>query len=203
MRRTIVVIVTAAVVTMTGCSYPGDEEDRAAAREQQGVPTAPAPSQETTGQDRGTDKDETTTPSPDAPKVKLTPEDGEVMYLRAEQRFSPWLYRWTVTEDKTRAELRIYECTGQVKSEGTGSMAVDSNADGEFHKITWAGDAGPLEVAGSPSTTYRAAITDEYLVNITQEGKVDEHAVADHQAELAEYLGMCATAGKAAARFLL
>src|SRR5699024_9962828 len=85
-------LLAAAALALSGCSYPGDDEDRAAfhAEAQDPVPTAPAtePTEPETG-------DESTEEGGQGEKSSATAdlgvEDGHVQYLRAIQNFSPAL----------------------------------------------------------------------------------------------------------------
>lgn len=117
-------LLAAAALALSGCSYPGDDEDRAAfhAEAQDPVPSAPAtePTEpETPAEETG---DESTEEGGQGEKSGATAdlgvEDGHVQYLRAIQNFSPALERWVLDEEAGEVTYGIVNCAGQTKSEG-------------------------------------------------------------------------------------
>src|SRR5690625_3400768 len=119
-------LLVAAALALSGCSYRGDDEDRAAfhAEAQDPVPSAPAtePTEpETPAEETG---DESTEEGGQGEKsgatAELGVEDGQVQYLRAIQNFSPALERWVLDEEAGEVTYGIVNCAGQTKSEEIG-----------------------------------------------------------------------------------
>src|SRR5699024_10929330 len=116
-------LLAAAALALSGCSYPGDDEDRAAfhAEAQDPVPSAPAtePTEPETG-------DESTAEGGRGERSGAAAdrgvEDGHVPCLRAIQTFSPALGRWVLDEEAGEVTYGIVNCAGQTKSEGVATL---------------------------------------------------------------------------------
>src|SRR5690625_2953330 len=116
-------LLVAAALALSGCSYRGDDEDRAAfhAEAQDPVPSAPAtePTEpETPAEETG---DESTEEGGQGEKSGATAdlgvEDGQVQYLRAIQNFSPALERWVLDEEAGEV-TKSEEHTSELQSRG-------------------------------------------------------------------------------------
>ena len=109
-------LLAAAALALSGCSYPGDDEDRAAfhAEAQDPVPSAPAtkPTEPETPAEEGGQGEKS------GATADLGVEDGQVQHLRAIQNFSPALERWVLDEEAGEVTYGIVNCAGQTKSEG-------------------------------------------------------------------------------------
>src|SRR5699024_6474027 len=109
-------LLVAAALALSGCSYRGDDEDRAAfhAEAQDPVPAAPATGP-TAPQTRG---EETGGESPEdggqgeksGGTAELRVEDGQVEYLRAIQSFAAALERWVLDEEAGEVTYGIVNC---------------------------------------------------------------------------------------------
>src|SRR5699024_2608856 len=143
-------LLTAPALALSGCSYPGDDEHRAAFHDvaQDPLPAAPAteptqpetPAAETV--DESTDEDGPCQ-KPGA-TADLGVEDGHVQYLRAIQNFSPALERWVLDEEAGEVTYGIVNCAGQTKSEGVATLERVDGGDGAAFEATWIGKS-PLE----------------------------------------------------------
>src|SRR5690625_7847850 len=154
----------AAALALSGCSYRGDDEDRAAfhAEAQDPVPSAPPtePTEpETPAEETG---DESTEEGGQGEKSGATSdlgvEDGHVQYLRAIQNFSPALERWVLDEEAGEVTYGIVNCAGQTKSEGVATFERGDGGDGTALEATWTGKS-PLENGAAESI--RLEINDE------------------------------------------
>lgn len=194
-----VMVSAVALLTVTGCSYPGDAEDRAAFRGD-GPDSSPVPSASSPSTRHETETPESTTrPKPDKEKgegsksdslVSLEPDSG-VMYLQAIQHFSPKLERWVVDEEAGDVTYTRYTCVGSVDAQGKGPL--EQQDSGLFH-VTWSGN-NPMRLSAGDYTEIE--ITEDTLTNGI------ERSYADAETVMAEYKGMCGKTGKGIADFVL
>lgn len=192
-------LLVAAALALSGCSYRGDDEDRAAfhAEAQDPVPSAPAtePTEpETPAEETG---DESTEEGGQGEKsgatAELGVEDGQVQYLRAIQNFSPALERWVLDEEAGEVTYGIVNCAGQTKSEGVATFERVDGGDGAAFEATWIGKS-PLENVAAESI--RLEINDETLTNFS------DVATSRTKTEGGNFASMCAEAGETAADFV-
>ena len=172
-------LLAAAALALSGCSYPGDDEDRAAfhAEAQDPVPSAPA----------------TEPTEPETPAEETGVEDGHVQYLRAIQNFSPALERWVLDEEAGEVTYGIVNCAGQTKSEGVATLERVDGGDGAAFEATWIGKS-PLENVAAESI--RVEITEDTLKNFA------DVATSRTDIEASNVASMCAEVGETAADFV-
>lgn len=192
-------LLAAAALALSGCSYPGDDEDRAAfhAEAQDPVPSAPAtePTEpETPAEETG---DESTEEGGQGEKSGATAdlgvEDGQVQHLRAIQNFSPALERWVLDEEAGEVTYGIVNCAGQTKSEGVATLERVDGGDGAAFEATWIGKS-PLENVAAESI--RVEITEDTLKNFA------DVATSRTDIEASNFASMCAEVGETAADFV-
>src|SRR5699024_8870597 len=189
-------LLAAAALALSGCSYPGDDEDRTAfhAEALDPVPSAPAtePTEpETPAEETG---DESTEEGGKGEKSGATAdlgvEDGHVQYLRAIQNFSPALERWVLDEEAGEVTDGIVNCAGQTKSEGVATLERVDGGDGAAFEATWIGKS-PLENVAAESI--RVEITEDTLKNFA------DVATSRTDIEASNFASMCAEVGETAA----
>src|SRR5699024_4478068 len=141
-------LLAAAALALSGCSYPGDDEDRAAfhAEAQDPVPSAPA-----------TEPTEPETPAEETGDER-TEEGGQGQCLRAMQNFSRARERWVLDEEAGEVTYGIVNCAGQTKSEGVATLERVDGGDGAAFEATWIGKS-PLENVAAESI--RVEITED------------------------------------------
>ena len=193
------IIVTA---LLAGCSYPGDEEDRAAYQAQQtGEPAAePAPDGPDAGTGPGAASSETpaepdagTEPEPTeseaaAQQVPLVVDTGDT-YLRANRAmgllapprvFGPWMTQYVI--DGEKFTYREILCSGTAVTEATGTIE-DGEIVWDDGEDPWVGDeereASEITVAGGEATVLSGG-----------------SASADHETQREEFVGYCKDAGE-------
>src|SRR5699024_5058065 len=187
-------LLAAAALALSGCSYPGDDEDRAAfhAEAQDPVPSAPAtePTEPETG-------DESTEEGGQGEKSGATAdlgvEDGHVQYLRAIQNFSPALERWVLDEEAGEGTYGIVNCAGQTKSEGVATLERVDGGDGAAFEATWIAKS-PVEHVAAGSI--RVEITEDTLKTFA------DVATSRTDIEASNFASMCAEVGETAADFV-
>ena len=192
-------LLVADALALSGCSYRGDDEDRAAfhAEAQDPAPSAPAtePTEpETPAEETG---DESTEEGGQGEKSGATAdlgvEDGHVQYLRAIQNFSPALERWVLDEEAGEVTYGIVNCAGQTKSEGVATLERVDGGDGAAFEATWIGKS-PLENVAAESI--RVEITEDTLKNFA------DVATSRTDIEASNFASMCAEVGETAADFV-
>lgn len=185
-----VAMAAALALTLVGCSYPGDDEDRAAFRAGHETPQqvdGPAPA-DSANEETG-DGDPTEEPS--AVTTDLGVEEGQVQYLRAVQAFSPRLERWVVDEEASEVTYSQYNCLGVTQAEGVATLEpIDGGTD---MYATWVGES-PLDNVAAESV--RLTITDDELVLFA------DVATSRTDVEAGNYGRMCSEAGQAVADFI-
>lgn len=132
----------------------------------------------------------------DLVQVALAPASPTaVMYLRAEQAFSPELERWVV--DGAELHYTRYSCTGQVQHEVYGELTDDGSG---VTTVSWEGDS-PESGWGSSSTESYLVVTDRTLTPL--DGDSTTIASTRTELELEDYTRICTDAGKDLAGFML
>ncbi|MGO1920854.1 MAG: hypothetical protein ACTH07_05745 [Microbacterium sp.] len=194
-----IALLATALVALTGCSYPGDDEDRAAfhadAQGQQ-PPATSAPSTEPetpaeeTGDD-GTENDGHTESTSES--VDLSVEEGQVAYIRAIQAFSPELERWVLDQEAGEVTYSLRNCLGQTQSEGVATLEHQDGGDDTSFEAKWIGGS-PIENVAAESILLE--ITDDTLTNFS------EVATSRTDIETGSFTRMCADAGETAAEFI-
>lgn len=186
----------ALALTLVGCSYPGDDEDRAAFRAGHENPQpvddpAPADSSEAPADNADEDTDDGAAEEPSTATTDLGVEDGQVQYLRAVQAFSPRLERWVVDEEAGEVTYTQYNCLGRTQAEGVATLEpIDGGTD---WYATWVGES-PLDNVAAESV--RLKITEDELVLFA------DVATSRTDIEAGNYSRMCAEAGQAVAEFI-
>src|SRR5699024_10565720 len=184
-------LLAAAALAHSGCSYPGDDEDRAAfhAEGQDPVPSAPAtePTEPETGDERTEEGGQGETSRATA---ELGVEDGHVQYLRAIQNCSPAHERWVLDEEAGEVTYGIVNCARRTKSEGVSTLERDDGGDGAAFEATWIGKP-PLENVAAESI--RVEITEDNLKNFA------DVATSRTDIEASNFASMCAEVGETAA----
>ena len=186
-----------ALLGLSGCGYPGDDEDRAAihagAQDPQPPATsAPSSEPETPGEDDESTEDGSQGEST-GETADLGVEDGEVQYLRAIQNFSPTLERWVVDEEAGEVTYSLINCLGQAQSEGVATLEQGDGGEGTAFEATWIG-ASPLENVAAESVLLD--ITDDTLTNFS------DVATSRTEIEAGNFVSMCTEAGETAAEFV-
>lgn len=195
----VLLIITA---LLAGCSYPGDEEDRAAYQAQQTGEPAAEPAHDGTEADAGpgaassetpAEPDASTEPEPTeseaaAQQVPLVADTGDT-YLRANDAagllappnvFGPWMTQYVI--DGEAFMYREIVCSGTAVTEATGvlrsgTVVWDDGAD------PWIGDeereASEITVGGDEATVLSGG-----------------SASADHEGQREEFVGYCKNTGE-------
>ena len=195
-------IVAVAALALTGCSYPGDDEDRAAYQAGADAPQPPAtsaPSEEpdapSTEAESPADGDEGTEEDSSQDKEKsetadLKVEDGQVQYLRTIQNFSPTMERWVVDEDAGEVTYSMVNCLGHEESAGVATLEPLDDTEWE---ATWIGDSPVPNLAAE---SIRLEITENTLTNFS------DVASSRTEIESSNFNQMCVDAGETAADFV-
>src|SRR5690625_4097348 len=192
-------LLAAAALALSGCSYPGDDEDRAAfpSEAQDPGPSAPAtePTEpETPAEETG---DESTEEGGQGAKSGATAdlgvEDGHVQYLRAIQNFSPALERWVLDEEAGEVTYGIVNCAGRMESVGVGS-----------HERVVGGDGAALEATVIGRAPLVTVVAESIRVEITEDTLQNFAAVATSRTDIeaGNFASMCAEVGETAADFV-
>lgn len=191
------IIITA---LLAGCSYPGDEDDRAAYQAQQtGEPAAePAPdgtdadagpaSSETPDEPDASTEPEPTEPEAAAQQVPLISDTGDT-YLRANRAmgllappnvFGPWMTQYVI--DGEAFTYREIVCSGTAVTEATGTIE-DGEIVWDDGEDPWVGDeereASEITVSGDEATVLSGG-----------------SASADREEQREEFLSYCKDAGE-------
>ena len=192
-----IALLATALVALTGCSYPGDDEDRAAFHAGAKGPKNPSTSAPSAEPKTPVEDDEgTEDSSPDEPTgetADLGVEAGQVQYFRAIQNFSPTLERWVVDEDADEATYSLINCVGQAESEGVANLEPADGVDESAWTATWIGKS-PLKNVAAESV--RLEITDDTLTNFS------DVATSRTEIEAGNFSRMCVDAGETAADFV-
>lgn len=215
-------LIAAGVLVVSGCSYPGAEQDREAYAQSKGQSTAEPVEEETAapesqpseddeaepsdggGEDTeapqpsdGGGESEDESPAPEVEKIDLTPEsETAVVYLRSIQAFSPELEVWTIDEEKGMVEYRRYNCLGSAQGVGVGTFAPREGGDEGEYRIIWEGE-NPGPAGNGDSQEERATMTERTL-------EVDMNVSSTHyDIELERFGGMCGDTASTAVQFVL
>lgn len=181
-----------AVLVLTGCvaveNGPSNaDRPQSTATEKPAEKPKDAPKSDEPAEDAETDESK----GDDATSVDIAPENGR-QYLLAIQAFSPLLESWVVDEEAGELVYTRYTCVGGIDAQGVGVLAPSSD---DMWTATWAGES-PMFLSAGPSE--ELLITDKIL---TYGG--GDTASAYTELELDKYRGMCKTAGKGIADFIL
>lgn len=192
----------AAVTTLaTGCSYPGDEHDRAASAPQVTATTTVTAEPKTTPDTKSTSSDSSASTA--LPKVDLSADKGTT-YLAAHRAsgllsppkvLGPWVVQWVIDgKDVTYKEII---CTGTAVREATGTL--EEGEDGQ--EVRWIdngdGKADDPWVGNAATETTRLKIADERL-----KAPLQEEATSDVGGQTSTFVQHCKDAGEDVAEFL-
>jgi|GEM_PF-2191798 len=204
-RRMSTAVIGLVAVSMlsTGCGYPGDAQDRAAAG---AGPTA------TETVTVGPDDSSTTTPgsgspttgsSPTLPVVDLSPETGTT-YLAAHRAagmlsppkiMGPWVVQWHIDGDQVT--YREINCLGTAVRTATGTL--EDGEDGQV--VRWIdngdGEADDPWVGNAATETTRVKVSDAEL-----KATLQEVATSDVDGQTEAFVGHCKDAGEDVVDFL-
>lgn len=190
-------LIVTAMLALSGCSYPGDDEDRAAFHAGAEDPQPPATSAPSTEPETPGEDDESTEDGGQdestGEKADLGVEAAQAQYIRAVQNFSPTLERWVVDEEAGEVTYSLINCAGQTKSEGVAALERVDGVEGAAFEATWIGKS-PLENVAAESV--RLEITEDTLTNFS------DVAMSRTDVESGNFAAMCAEAGETAAEFL-
>lgn len=193
-----IALLATALVALTGCSYPGDDEDRAAFHAGAKDPNAPAASAPSADPEApvedGENTEDVSQDEPTGATANLGVENGQVQYFRAVQNFSPTLERWVVDEDADEVTYSLINCVGQTKSEGVATLEPADGEDESAWTATWIGKS-PIENVAAESI--RLEITEDTLANFS------DVATSRTEIEAGDFSRVCADAGETAADFVL
>lgn len=203
-----------AVISMTGCSYPGSDEVAneyyEQVRGQQGQtqtqtpPATPAPAQPSQGTEQGWQtpgseaessapaETESAAPSQEAgTTIDLGSDEVKgTVYLEAVQSFSPYLSKFVIDGDTLH--YTKYTCLGEDKGSRASGKLTAWSVNEEKKEIQWPGD--------SDLQTGPVAVTDQFLETIYVTG--DEMASSDLEAQQNAFSSMCLDAGQTIAEFV-
>ncbi|WP_140393307.1 hypothetical protein [Leucobacter sp. 7(1)] len=200
-----------AVISMTGCSYPGSDEVAAEYQKQvheqqaQTQPAAPAPAQPSQDAEQGWQtpgsevessapaETESAAPSQEAgTTIDLGSDEVKgTVYLEAVQSFSPYLSKFVVDGDTLHYSR--YTCLGEDEGSRATGMLKPWSVNEQKKEIQWPGD--------SDLQTGPVAVSDQFLETMYVTG--DEMATSDLEAQQNAFSSMCLDAGQSIAEFIL